>query len=925
MTVRAETQIDLTRVDDGTPGTPGTDGGRWYSGNAITGTSTTPTVFSGSGIASAVVGDMYLNNTTYNTYRCTLAGNPSTAKWVYVNNIKGQQGTTFTPSVDAAGDISWTNDGGLPNPATQNIKGPAGNTPYIQGGYWYINGTSTGVKAEGDDGTTSVWYYGNKITGTSTTPTVFSGSGIATAVVGDMYLNTDNSNVYQCTLGGNASTAKWVYAGTIADGIITVKSVNGSIASFADASEYPALEVITDINAKQAGSGTPSPNNVRAISGSTNVNTYVASSKFIDTTTVETGGLTTTGTENTNSEYRRTPLTAVDKPVLYFKGVVATGYVVRIHGYKNGTWVSMLDTHTGDGTTYETTIAIPSTVNQIRISFPVYNLNNVSAYNSYAYTTPLGTTVYGGTLDVTKGLLTVDYGIVDLGSLSYTYVSTANYQYFWANVSGMKSITSGTMFGLSDRFDWKGVTTTTDIQNNPDNTIGTYNGQVRIKCTSYTDKNAFKTAMNGAQFCYELATPQTYNVSPQQIQLLQGTNNVWSDSGDVDVKYAIISAGAVEALREPIDNASKVATSYITQIDDGGIKVHDAGDQSNYAKLNANGMQIYQNSAEVATFGSNLIELGKNSTASEIKLCGSLGDISTDLNLNQTGVIISSVPTSTTDNTAGLKLLTNRRKNNTPSGLDNDCSIYMQSAETYYNSNSCIYMDLYNDTANVTGWTKFRIEATEPLTYETSNYTLGQSQIHVKSFSHGVWLGIDTNGTDHGIYSKDASTWIIYSNGSNNFTGDDFGPSTTSTSTSTGFYLGWTQHRWRQLYAYSAENVVSDRKHKDVIGNIDFAKDLIMGLKPVEFQWKDSDHKRSHMGLIAQDSAEVAKELGKDLSFYEAQYIDGSDYHGEETDDANLNWGMMYTELIAPLIKVVQEQQHEIDELKERIEALERK
>lgn len=61
MSVRAETQIDLARVDDGSPGTPGTNG------------------------------------------------------------------ATFTPSVAADGDISWTNDGGLPNPATQNIMGPQGD------------------------------------------------------------------------------------------------------------------------------------------------------------------------------------------------------------------------------------------------------------------------------------------------------------------------------------------------------------------------------------------------------------------------------------------------------------------------------------------------------------------------------------------------------------------------------------------------------------------------------------------------------------------------------------------------------------------------------------------------------------------------------------------------------------------------------
>ena len=39
----------------------------------------------------------------------------------------GADGTTFTPSVDVNGDLSWTNDGGKPNPDTVNIKGPKGD------------------------------------------------------------------------------------------------------------------------------------------------------------------------------------------------------------------------------------------------------------------------------------------------------------------------------------------------------------------------------------------------------------------------------------------------------------------------------------------------------------------------------------------------------------------------------------------------------------------------------------------------------------------------------------------------------------------------------------------------------------------------------------------------------------------------------
>ena len=43
-----------------------------------------------------------------------------------VIKIPGLDGATFTPSVDEHGNLSWTNDVGLPNPDTVNILGPQG-------------------------------------------------------------------------------------------------------------------------------------------------------------------------------------------------------------------------------------------------------------------------------------------------------------------------------------------------------------------------------------------------------------------------------------------------------------------------------------------------------------------------------------------------------------------------------------------------------------------------------------------------------------------------------------------------------------------------------------------------------------------------------------------------------------------------------
>ena len=81
-------EVDLGNV----MGPQGVPGSQWYYGTKITGTSTTGTVFSSSGISNARVNDKYLNTSTGNIYNCTTAGAASVAKWAYIGNIKGPQG-----------------------------------------------------------------------------------------------------------------------------------------------------------------------------------------------------------------------------------------------------------------------------------------------------------------------------------------------------------------------------------------------------------------------------------------------------------------------------------------------------------------------------------------------------------------------------------------------------------------------------------------------------------------------------------------------------------------------------------------------------------------------------------------------------------------------------------------------------------------
>ena len=70
------------------------------------------------------------------------------------------RGVTFTPSVSDAGEISWTNDGGLANPTTKSIKGQKGDTGVSFAGIEYTPST-----ASGGNNTFKV-KYSNGITGT---------------------------------------------------------------------------------------------------------------------------------------------------------------------------------------------------------------------------------------------------------------------------------------------------------------------------------------------------------------------------------------------------------------------------------------------------------------------------------------------------------------------------------------------------------------------------------------------------------------------------------------------------------------------------------------------------------------------------------------------------------------------------------------
>ena len=109
--------------EQGPSGTNGTNGTNGKDGVGISSVkqTTTSTADGGNNVVTVT-----LTNGTTSTFNVK-NGSKGSNGTNGTNGKDGENGATFTPSVDANGNLSWTNDKGLANPATINIKGPKGD------------------------------------------------------------------------------------------------------------------------------------------------------------------------------------------------------------------------------------------------------------------------------------------------------------------------------------------------------------------------------------------------------------------------------------------------------------------------------------------------------------------------------------------------------------------------------------------------------------------------------------------------------------------------------------------------------------------------------------------------------------------------------------------------------------------------------
>lgn len=130
------------------------------------------------------------------------------------------------------------------------------------------------------------------------------------------------------------------------------------------------------------------------------------------------------------------------------------------------------------------------------------------------------------------------------------------------------------------------------------------------------------------------------------------------------------------------------------------------------------------------------------------------------------------------------------------------------------------------------------------------------------------------------------------------------------------YSLGGTGHRWKNIYAGTAEIITSDEQLKKDIEDLPEEYGAIFDLlRPVIYRYKENDSNRIHTGIIAQELKEAIIKAGlttKDLAAYcEWNILSGG-----------TSCGIRYEELIALCISQIQKLKSHTNELEKQIKEI---
>lgn len=374
---------------------------------------------------------------------------------------------------------------------------------------------------------------------------------------------------------------------TKADRIEADKS--GSIVSVTDAAAQSAVQFISHIEPVQEGEGDPSPDNVRPISGWDNVKARRTGENLFNGDEVasrldaEHDFLITKNEENKKLRYTAN---AISNKVFHDKFKANTQYTFIFYGKNvtNGYSSTNLSIRYTDGTSAGE-LRFP---NENEDSFFVFTTPpgksvalligaeyagvcelyyekcgifegvlteaDFKPYQDQTLTADLPEMVYGGTLDWGTGVLTVDTNHYIITGDEDTSANTTH-----CYVSGLSLPHSNGILsdGWCSHFGYRlwGNDRIGIVENGTSIILNDHSN-------IYADNDAWKTFLqtqyrNGTPvtIVYKLANPRIVQLTPQQLDMLRGTNNVWSDCGDTSLVYVADTKMYIDGKFAELNNA----------------------------------------------------------------------------------------------------------------------------------------------------------------------------------------------------------------------------------------------------------------------------------------------------------------------------------------------------------------------------------
>lgn len=330
-----------------------------------------------------------------------------------------------------------------------------------------------------------------------------------------------------------------------------IVTASGSIASFNTDMKAPLKECKIHFLPVQSGSGDPSPDNVRPITGWTGVNACLTGNNIWDEVLVE-GALGSNGTIIGGSTRRTTSFIPVKGGSTYFFRGPSKAAYGRIAYYDKDKNPIYVDTSTGipigiltarDGACYMrvTLGSYYGTVygNDISFNYPssdtVYHAYEGNEIQQVSFGD--NGTIYGGYVDLVSGELVAEYAYwYDNGHLTpainkYTsynrIVYPGNQLPEMPKNSSTSTLKCNYFKSSSNATPWNAF-------------FGSTGNFLAYIPTSFETAKQWKEYLvdNPLEICYELETPITYQLTPQQLKSLKGINNIWSDANDItEVKF----------------------------------------------------------------------------------------------------------------------------------------------------------------------------------------------------------------------------------------------------------------------------------------------------------------------------------------------------------------------------------------------------